>query len=180
MSFLNQAHRYQRSIIGSLVASKTQSSFGVKTTSSLRIPSTFCHHNKVHDAPTSTSTNASSSQAELSTPIALNWKQHLFAGGLSRGMAVTTMFPIDVVKTRVPLLSLSLSRFRRVYVIPSSHLRGITRRNPSRQTPRRSSIRSNRSGRGAQGTPARDGAGRRYYFHKILLNDTTQYCSEIM
>ena len=40
-------------------------------------------------------------QAEITTPITLTWKQHLFAGGLSRGMAVTTMFPIDVVKTRV-------------------------------------------------------------------------------
>ena len=33
--------------------------------------------------------------------VALTWKQHLFAGGLSRGLATTTMFPVDVVKTRV-------------------------------------------------------------------------------
>lgn len=33
--------------------------------------------------------------------VALTWKQHLIAGGLSRGAAVTSMFPIDTVKTRL-------------------------------------------------------------------------------
>eukprot|EP00292_Cryptomonas_paramecium_P000911 CAMPEP_0113665644 /NCGR_PEP_ID=MMETSP0038_2-20120614/2419_1 /TAXON_ID=2898 /ORGANISM="Cryptomonas paramecium" /LENGTH=241 /DNA_ID=CAMNT_0000581019 /DNA_START=146 /DNA_END=867 /DNA_ORIENTATION=- /assembly_acc=CAM_ASM_000170 len=38
---------------------------------------------------------------EVSPPVALTWQQHLIAGGVSRGFAVTTMFPIDVVKTRL-------------------------------------------------------------------------------
>uniref|UniRef100_A0A6T8K9Z2 Mitochondrial carrier protein n=1 Tax=Hemiselmis andersenii TaxID=464988 RepID=A0A6T8K9Z2_HEMAN len=38
------------------------------------------------------------------TPVvALTWKQHLLAGGLSRGAAVTSMFPIDTVKTRLQM-----------------------------------------------------------------------------
>jgi len=40
------------------------------------------------------------------TPVvALTWKQHLIAGGLSRGAAVTSMFPVDTVKTRLQLNS---------------------------------------------------------------------------
>lgn len=35
------------------------------------------------------------------TAVPLTWKQHLLAGGLSRGAAVTSMFPVDTVKTRV-------------------------------------------------------------------------------
>jgi hypothetical protein len=66
-----------------------------------------------------------SPQAELSVPIALNWKQHLFAGGLSRGMAVTTMFPIDVVKTRVPRSQGKQQHcFRRALVSVASEHRG--------------------------------------------------------
>mmetsp|Transcript_43867 Transcript_43867/g.109875 ORF Transcript_43867/g.109875 Transcript_43867/m.109875 type:complete len:317 (-) Transcript_43867:60-1010(-) len=35
--------------------------------------------------------------------VALTWKQHLVAGGLSRGAAVTSMFPVDTVKTRLQM-----------------------------------------------------------------------------
>jgi hypothetical protein len=31
----------------------------------------------------------------------LTWKQHLMAGGISRGIAVSSMFPVDTIKTRV-------------------------------------------------------------------------------
>lgn len=40
---------------------------------------------------------------QVAAPAALTWKQHLIAGGLSRGAAVTSMFPVDTVKTRLQM-----------------------------------------------------------------------------
>mmetsp|Transcript_18072 Transcript_18072/g.44354 ORF Transcript_18072/g.44354 Transcript_18072/m.44354 type:complete len:314 (+) Transcript_18072:279-1220(+) len=40
---------------------------------------------------------------QQTAPVALTLKQHLIAGGLSRGAAVTSMFPVDTIKTRLQM-----------------------------------------------------------------------------
>mmetsp|Transcript_32866 Transcript_32866/g.52924 ORF Transcript_32866/g.52924 Transcript_32866/m.52924 type:complete len:377 (+) Transcript_32866:119-1249(+) len=44
---------------------------------------------------------AASGASKAISVAALGWKQHLIAGGLARGVAVSTLFPVDSIKTKM-------------------------------------------------------------------------------
>mmetsp|Transcript_5793 Transcript_5793/g.13455 ORF Transcript_5793/g.13455 Transcript_5793/m.13455 type:complete len:364 (-) Transcript_5793:2284-3375(-) len=46
---------------------------------------------------------ASVGVAKTTTIAALGWKQHLLAGGIARGVAVSTLFPVDSIKTKLQI-----------------------------------------------------------------------------
>ena len=61
--------------------------------------------------------------------VALGWKQHLIAGGVARGVAVGSLFPVDSIKTKMQIgqkvCCAAPTRVRRVCCTPAGA------RNPS-------------------------------------------------
>ena len=46
---------------------------------------------------------AATGASKATAAVALGWKQHLIAGGVARGVAVGSLFPVDSIKTKMQI-----------------------------------------------------------------------------
>lgn len=72
---------------------------------------------------------AATGASKATAAVALGWKQHLIAGGVARGVAVGSLFPVDSIKTKMQIgqkvCCAAPTRVRRVCCTPAGA------RNPS-------------------------------------------------